>query len=329
MKRRDLLAALPALAVVRHASAETARVRVAFVSPATSVNRMNMAAGGLYAGVLGELRRLGYAEGEALTVERYSADGRVERLSGIVQTVVASKPDCIFAQSSETALLFKAATTTIPIVTYANNPVDRGLIASMARPGGNITGFAASPGVEFVGKRLQYLHEAAPKATRIGFLSPKGEWDELITPALAQIQQGGLELLGGADSGLTREIDYRRFFATMAQRKMEALVVSDTTDNARNVELIQSHIHRAQLPAIYPWRLAQRYGGLMSYGVDTLASGAGLGDYIVRILKGANPADLPYQQPTKFELVLNLVAARQMKLRFPQSLLARADETLE
>lgn len=304
-------------------------MRLALVSPAVPIDRMNMAAGGLYAGLIGELRRLGYAEDQGLTIDRYSAEGHAERLPAIVQRVTASKPDCIFAQSSETALLFKAASATIPIVTYANNPVDHGLIATLARPGGNITGFAASPGVEFVGKRLQYLHEAAPKAKRIGFLSPKSEWEQVLQPALGQIQQSGLELLGGAEGDLGREPDYRRFFTAMAKLGMEALVVSDTPDNARNVESIQAHVRKAQLPAIYPWRFALRYGGLMSYGVDTLASGAGLGGYVARILKGANPADLPYQQPTQFELVLNLAAARQLKLRFPQSLLARADETLE
>jgi putative ABC transport system substrate-binding protein len=329
MKRRAFLAALPAVALSRGAVAETASLRLALVSPAVALNRMNMAAGGLYAGLIGELRRLGYAEDQGLTIDRYSAEGHPERLEAIVQKVLASKPDCIFAQSSETALLFKAATPTIPIVTYANNPVDHGLIATLARPGGNVTGFAASPGVEFVGKRLQYLHEAAPKARRIGFLSPRSEWEQALQPALGQIQQAGLEILGAAEGNLSRETDYRRFFAAMAGHGMEGLVVSDTADNARNVDVIQALVRKAQLPAIYPWRFALRYGGLMSYGVDTLAVGAGLGGYIARILKGAKPTDLPYQQPEKFELVLNLVAARQMKLRFPQSLLARADETLE
>ena len=274
MRRRALLVTLPALTLVRGVSAQTKRARLAIVSPAISTGQMNQAAGGLFAGVLGELRRLGYAEGETLLVERYSVDGHSERLPAIVRDVVASQPDCILAQSSETAIPFKAATTTIPIVAYANNPVDHGLIATFARPGGNVTGFAASPGAQIVGKRLQFLHEAAPKATRIGFLSSKDEWERSLAPAVDQIQQG-------APAG------------------------------------------------DHPWRLAVRRGGLMSYGVDTLASGAGLGDYIARILKGANPADLPYQQPTQFELVLNLVAARQLRLKFPQSLLARADEALE
>jgi putative tryptophan/tyrosine transport system substrate-binding protein len=329
MKRRALLGAVPALVAIRGAAAETKVARLAIVSPATAVTRMNMAAGGLYAGLLGELRRLGYAEGEALTVERHSADGHFDWMAPIVRAVVESKQDVVFAQSSETALLFKAATTTIPVVTYANNPVDRGLIESLARPGGNITGFSSSPGAEFTGKRLQFLHEAAPKASRIGFLASKGEWEQLLLPVLPQIQQGGLELLGSAEGALARESDYRRFFSDMARRKMDALVVTDTTDNARNVELIQSLVRKAQVPTIYPWRLGLRYGVLMSYGVDTLAAGAVLGDYVVRILKGANPADPPYQQPSKFELVLNLPGARQMHLKFPQSLLARADETLE
>ena len=270
MKRRALLGAVPAFAAMRGAAAETKVARLAIVSPATPVNRMNMAAGGLYAGLLGELRRLGYAEGEALTVERHSAEGHFERLAPIVRAVVESKPDVVFAQSSETALLLKAATTTIPIVTYANNPVDHGLIASFARPGGNITGLASSPGAELVGKRLQFLHEAAPKAVRIGFLSPRGEWEQSLAPALGQIQQAGLELLGAADGALAREAEYDRFFTNMAQRRMEALVVSDTADNARNVALIQARLLKARLPAIYPWRLAMRPGALMSYGVDTL-----------------------------------------------------------
>ena len=242
---------------------------------------------------------------------------------------MASKPDCILAQGYETAVLFKPATAIIPIVAYANNPVEHGLIASFARPGGNITGFAASPGAELVGKRLQFLREAAPRATRIGFLSTRDVWEQTLTPALGQIQQGGLDLLGGADDELTRETDYRRFFASMAARRMEALVVGDTPENVRQVELIQAELQKARLPAIYPWRLALQRGGLMSYGVDTLASGTGVGGYIGRILTGTRPADLPYQQPTQFELVLNLVAARQMRLKFPQSLLARADELLE
>ena len=329
MRRRALLVTLPALTLVRGVSAQTKRARLAIVSPAISTGQMNQAAGGLFAGVLGELRRLGYAEGETLVVERYSADGHSERLPAIVRDVLASQPDCILAQASETAILLKAATTTIPIVTYANNPVDHGLIATFARPGGNVTGFAASPGAQIVGKRLQFLHEAAPKATRIGFLSSKDEWEQSLAPAVGQIQQGALELLGAASGALGSEADYRRFFVAMAEQGMEALVVADTPENVREVGFIQAQVQKARLPAIYPWRLALRRGGLMSYGVDTLASGAGLGDYIARILKGANPADLPYQQPTQFELVLNLVAARQLRLKFPQSLLARADETLE
>ncbi len=317
------------MVLMRGAAAETKPARLAVVSPAISLSRMNQAAGGLFAGVLGELRRQGYVEGESLTVERYSAGGRTERLPTIVQGVVASKPDCILAQGYETAVLFKPATATIPIVAYANNPVEHGLIASFARPGGNITGFAASPGAELVGKRLQFLREAAPKATRIGFLSTRDVWEHTLTPALGEIEQGGLDLLGGADDELTREADYRRFFAVMGERRMEALVVGDTPENVRQVDLIQAELHKAHLPAIYPWRLALARGGLMSYGVDLLASGAAVGDYIARILKGTSPADLPYQQPTKFELVLNLLAARQMRLKFPQSLLARADEALE
>jgi ABC-type uncharacterized transport system substrate-binding protein len=220
------------------------------------------------------------------------------------------------------------ATPTLPIVLFGNfDPVAAGLVASLARPGGNITGVVIAPDGTLAGKKLELLKEAVPRATRIVFLA----WgdDPSYRPQLQEAQKAASSLGVTLVVVEVRGGDYDRAFTSIVAEHPEALFVSASTyfsrDRKRIIELAAKH----RLPAIYEWREHVADGGLMAYGSSLSGLYRRVAAYIDRIFKGAKPGDLPIEQPTKFELVINLRTAKALGITIPQSILLRADEVIQ
>jgi putative ABC transport system substrate-binding protein len=272
------------------------------------------------------LGALGYVEGRNIIFEYRYAEGRPERLPTLASDLVRSKPDVIIAAGGDVAPFAKQATTTIPIVMITSaDPVQGGLVASLARPGGNVTGltFVSS---DLAGKRLQFLKEAAPGVTRVGVLwnpdHPDGEFP--ATQAAGRSLGMHIQSLDVRGSD-----DFAGAFAAATRERAEALIVVSsrlmTLNRARILDLAAQH----RVLLVSGWGPWATQGGLLSYGPDLDAVIRRSATYVDRILKGARPADLPVEQPTKFELVINLNVARAVGLTIPPSLLARADRVVE
>jgi ABC-type uncharacterized transport system substrate-binding protein len=274
------------------------------------------------------LASAGYVEGRNVAIEYRWAEGQYDRLPTLAKELVRRQVVMIVATPTIAALAAKAATATIPIVfAVSDDPVQLGLVASLARPGGNATGvygFIAETGI----KRLGLLHELVPAATRIGLLinpdNANAEDQARELRAAATAIQVEIEVVQARDSsGLDAA------FATLTRNKAGALMVGvDPFLFSRRVQLAILATRHA-MPTIYGTRENAEAGGLMSYGISLKETFQQLGMYLVRVLKGDKPADLPVVQSTKFELVINMPTARALGLEVPSSLLARADEVIE
>jgi putative ABC transport system substrate-binding protein len=279
-----------------------------------------------------ELRKLGWVEGTTIVIERKEAGGRFDRLPALAADLVRSKPDLIVASTPQPVRAVKDATAEIPIVMlFVGDPVGLGLASSLARPGANLTGVATLVPGAFLGKTLGILRELLPQAKRVAaFINPSNEIHRLhfpreVPPAAATL---GFQL----DVIEVREAEeIPGAIATAKAGGAEALyILGDpilTSPSSRMPDLTA----RAGLPSVYlaaPRELVQA-GGLISYGPDYLALARRGAHYVDRILKGAKPADLPIEQPTKFLLDINLKTAKSLGLEIPASLLARADEVIE
>jgi len=276
------------------------------------------------------LRDLGYVEGRNVVIEYRNSEGKNERLPALAAELVALKVDVILAAATPHALAAKQATRTIPIVFAATgDAVADGLVASLARPGGNITGLSFfTP--ELVGKRLELLKQTVPGVSRVAVLwNPGGlgestEKDVLKRAEVAAraigVQLHFVEARGPAD--------FDRVFSDMTRARAGALTVLTSAmlfeERKRLVDLVAKN----RLPAVYPWREFVDAGGLMAYGPDLADLFRRAATYVDKILKGAKPGDLPVEQPTKFELVINLKTAKALGLTIPPSLLQRADQVI-
>jgi putative ABC transport system substrate-binding protein len=277
------------------------------------------------------LRDLGYFEGRNVVIEYRDAEGKPERFPALAAELVALKVDVIVASSQLSALAAKQATRTLPIVfAAAGNPVTSGLVTSLARPGGNVTG-SSLLAPELVGKCLELLTQAVPGVSRVAFLwhpdvlGERADKDILKEADVAAralgVQLQFVEARGPAD--------FDRAFADMTRAHAGALTVLTSpmffSERRRLVDLAAKH----RLPAVYQWREGVDAGGLMAYGPNVTDLFRRAATYVDKILKGAKPADLPVQQPTKFELVINLKTAKALGLTIPPSVLARADHIVE
>jgi ABC-type uncharacterized transport system substrate-binding protein len=277
------------------------------------------------------LRDLGYVEGRNVVIEYRDAEGRPERLSRLAAELVALKVDVIMAGSTPNARAAKQATTTIPIVFLSGgDPVRDGLVSSLARPGGNLTGLSSlTP--ERVGKYLELLTLAVPGVSRVAVLWQPGALGERTENDMlkeAEVAARALRVrVQFVQARTSSDID--RAFADMTRARVEALTVWGTamfaTERGRLVALAAKN----RLPAVYTFRDFVDAGGLMSYGHSQADLNRRAATYVDKILKGAKPADLPVEQPTKFDLVLNLKTAKALGLTIPPSLLARADDLVE
>jgi putative tryptophan/tyrosine transport system substrate-binding protein len=332
MKRRNLIFGLLAVAAMGTARAQqSGKVhRIAVVHPSHPVATLTETSPSPVIGaIFTELRRLGYVEGKNILIERYSGEGHAAHYPDLARDVVRRNPDVIIAFATNLTLDFKAATTTIPIVAVASNIVEIGIVSSLARPGGNITGVAANIGEGQWGKRLQLLKQMAPQATRLASVEPRETREASNAFELELCRRLGLTRVGSPLNRPVDETEYRRLFAALAQDGAEEIIVTDDPENTTNHRLIIELAEKSQLPAIYPFELFVEAGGLMSYGVALSALGERVADMADQILKGAKPGEIPIFQPTKFELAINLKTAKALGLTVPPELLATADEVIE
>ena len=304
--------------------------RIAVVFPSAKVSDISVSGPPRYRAFFEELSRLGYVEGQNLGVERYSAEGRPERYAELTRDVVNTHPDLIFALSTRLSLDFKMATATIPIVTIMGDPIAMGLVASIARPGGNITGVTVSAGLELIGKRIEILVEAMPKLSTVGYLVSRPYWEDLRGAAAREAaKRAGISLKAAVLGSAFNEAEYRRVFRSMEQDRADALIVSDDAEHVTNRATIVELAAKGRIPTIYPFREFVEVGGLMAYSIDLADIYRRVANVIDKIVKGANPGDIPFYRPTKFELSINLKTAKALGLEMPAMLLARANEVIE
>ena len=275
------------------------------------------------------LKEGGYVEGQNIGIEFRWAEGRNDRLPAMATDLVSRQVAVIAAISPSAAVAAKSATTMIPIVFQSgSDPVELGLVASLNRPGGTITGIARLA-TELVPKLLELLHEAAPDADNIALLmNPASVNAEVKTrEAQAAAHSLGLNPLLVLTAGTSAEIDSA--FATMAERRANALLIGQDVFFNNQVGQLAALALRNKVPAIYSLREFAAAGGLMSYGASLADQYRLVGVYVGRILKGEKPGDLPVQQATKVELIINLKTANALGLSVPVPLLGRADEVIE
>jgi putative ABC transport system substrate-binding protein len=324
MKRRDfiagvgLVAAWPAIAGAQRAKVPA----VGFLGPTTAaVARTRIAA------FVERLRDLGWTDGVNLTIDYRWADGRTDRFAEMAGELVRLNLDVIVTWGTETAIAVKQATSSIPIVfTVVSDPVGSGLVASLSRPGGNVTGLSTQH-ADFAGKRIELLREIVPGFQRMAMLvhvlnpGSQQEAKEVETAARSLgIEVTALEI--------RRAEDIDAAFAEM-EGGMEALFVSaDALFNTTRAR-INVFATRHRLPTIYGFRDGAMSDGLLSYGPNYEDLFRGAADHVDKILRGAQPRDIPVQQPTRFELVINLKTAKALGLTVPPTLLARADDVIE
>ncbi|HWN02231.1 MAG TPA: ABC transporter substrate-binding protein [Candidatus Dormibacteraeota bacterium] len=277
------------------------------------------------------LRDLGYVEGQNLVIEYRSAEGKRERFPELAAELIRMKVDVIVTLATPAALAAKQATHTIPIVVAAMaDPVEDGLVASLARPGGNITG-STFLGPRLVPKRLELLKQVVPRASRVAVLWHPGIYSERTMRDMLQETEGAARAVGVQLQlvGAGGPDDFGKAFTAMRRDRADAVVVFPSPMLYLEHKSIVDLVAQSRLPAVYPWREAVDDGGLIAYGAnipDMLRHAAAVVD---RVLKGAKPADLPIEQPTTYELLINLKTARALGLTIPPSLLQRADQVIE
>jgi putative ABC transport system substrate-binding protein len=331
--------ALAAAPLAARAQVPGKTYRVASWDRARAPSEITEAAGRVtYRAFYQELRRLGFVEGRNLVVERYGDEGRVDRHETTAKQIVETRPDVIVTYGPVALRILLGFTTSIPIVFPAmDDPLALGLVTSIARPGGNFTGFALDAGFEVFGLRLQCLKETAPMARRLGYLISRvhlAEWnagskqlnEETFRTFAVKL---GVELVVQAMDGPYDEAAYRQAFADFVRRDVGGIYIGPSAEFLVNSKLVSRIANDTGLPTIYDFRNFADDGGLISYGVNLEDNYRKAAGYVARILNGEKPADLPIQQPTKFDIVVNLKTARSLGIALPESILLRAAEFIE
>ena len=336
MRRREFIAGTAATAAMCAAQpmfAQTATLtgikRIAVFHPTENPDSLSFKTRGAYSALFVQLRKLGYVEGTNIIVEGYSGFGQPDRYGEVARAIVASHPDLIVSVSGTLTRVIKPLTTTIPILAATADPMVGGIVTNLAKPEGNITGVSADAGLEIYGKRFQLLRDTVGKLTNVRLLIPANSislWENGISPLVrhADIPITAVVLHGKLD----REA-YERVFDAMQVEKVDGFIVGDAPELVTDRQVIVSLAARYRLPTIYPYREYAESGGLLSYGIDRAEIYRRLAGMIDQVLRGANPGDIPYQQQTKFELVLNQTTAESLGVEFPATLLAVADEVMK
>ena len=326
--RRDFLIAAGVLlaaplAVGAQQAAKVARIGILAGNQAASPHTLEAFLQGLH--------DLGYVEGRNVVIEYRDAEGKPEQIPALAAELLALKVDIVFAPSTPAALATKQATRTVPIVfAGAADPVTDGLVASLARPGGNVTGLS-NLSTELVGKRLEQLKQAAPGISRVAVLWHQGGTDgrterDMLNAAEVAARSLGVQLQRVETRG---PADFERAFSAMAKARAGALTVLPIALFSYYRRRLVDLAAKYRPPAAYPAREYVDAGGLMSYGASLADLHQRAATYVDRILRGAKPGDLPVEQPTKFELVINVKTAKALGLTIPPSVLAQADDLIQ
>jgi putative tryptophan/tyrosine transport system substrate-binding protein len=324
VRRRDLIALLGGVAVARPLAA-----RAQPVDRMRRIGVLGNAPGLAQDALLQGLREVGLIDGQNIAIEWRWAAGRPDELPELAAEVVRLPVDVIVTISHRVALIAKKATTTIPVVfTLVNDPVGVGLVPSLARPEANLTGLSLL-GLDLVGKRLQLLQEMLPGFARVAYLTDP---TEPYSPAYrneVRAAAKALQLAQAIELEVRATEELEGTFAKLAHDRPDGILVEPNSVNFVNRKRIADFALGQRLPSMYAMRFFMDANSLMSYGPGLLDHYRRAAVYIDKILKGAKPADLPVEQPTKFELIINLKTAKALGLTIPQSILARADEVIE
>ena len=318
-----LTIAMLAIVGLGHAQQPTKVPRIGYLgfsSPSTIPTRIEAFRQGL--------RELGYVEGKNIFIEWRSAEGNADRLPPLAAELVRLKVDIIVTNGPYSTRAAKAATVNIPIVMAAvGDPVGDGIVASLARPGGNITGLS-SVAPELSGKRLELLKEIVPKLSRVAVFGSSTSPNTAGALREVELAAGALKVKVQYLDVLSPK-DIETAFRAAVKGRADAMLwqVAAGVANANRTQILELAV-KSRLPAIYANQRTVEAGGLMSYGVKDLDLDRRAATYVDKILKGAKPADLPVEQPTKFELIINLKAAKQIGLRIPPNVLVRADKVI-
>ncbi len=321
MKRRNFLAGLGGAAAAwpRAARAQQPSRRIAFVHSGIPAAKLSESGGVFWIKTFyEELRKLGYAEGTNLVVERYSAEGNTSRYASLAAEVVTRAPELIVANQNLLVKALTTATATIPIVGITTDPIAVGLVSTIARPGGNLTGVSVDGGAGLNAKRLQILKEIVPTATRIAFVTSRRQEVEalgvpIIERLLAEVTEAGLS----------------RVFDEMVREKIDAVLVSQGGDFLAHRTLIVGLAAKHRMPAMYPFRDYVDLGGLVAYAPDLGELAKRMAADVQQILNGAKAGNIPFWQPAKWEMVINLKTAKALGLAMPQGVLLQADQVIE
>jgi ABC-type uncharacterized transport system substrate-binding protein len=322
MKRRDFITLLAGATVARPLvvnAQQPAMPVIGWLTPAAPGKRSRAFREAMHA--------LGYVEGQTVTIESRAADDDLDQLPRLASELVDAKVTVIVAVSPPAILAARQKTNTIPIVMAfwgTGGLIESGIVASLAHPGGNVTGIYMLA-AELDAKRLELLLQAVPKARNVGVLDPQAGFTLAEVQRVAEAVGVQLHVMG-VGSGFE---GYERVFDLMVKAGIEALLVPSFPRFFKDARLIIELAARRRIPAVYEWPSMAKDGGLMAHGPTFAELDTRVASFVDRILKGAKPADLPIEQPTKFELVINLKTAKALGLIVPPSLLARADEVIE
>jgi putative ABC transport system substrate-binding protein len=334
MQRREfvtLLSSAAAWPLAGWAQQVPRQHRIAFVHSGIPAGQLTEAAGPFWVQRFFQtLRGLGYAEGSNIVVDRYSGEGRSQHFASLAAVVLGSEPHVIVVNLNDLIEAFTAATTTVPIVAIMGDPIATGLVANLAQPGGNLTGVSIDAGYEIVAKRLQILKEAMPSAAKVAYLTSSRT---LIGTSLGLSLQKAAQALGIELSwNFLPEVNdalLRRAFIDITSQQFDAAMVDASGSLLARRTSIAELAGKLHLPMIYPFRDYVDSGGLMSYAPDLGELAQRLAVDVHQILNGAKPGDIPIYRPSKFQLLVNLKAAKAIGLDVPPPLLARADEVIE
>jgi putative ABC transport system substrate-binding protein len=336
MRRREFLAGgLSVAAGFSRATAQpaTASRRLAIFSLSEPAALMHeKSENRYYRALFSELRRLGHGEGQNLSVERYGMEKNISGPAALVAEVVRQNPDVVYVLGPG-GLLFKRETTTLPIVAMTADPVATGLVESLARPGGNITGVSVDTGPSIHGKRIALLREIFPAMSKLALLTwkvgLKADWERIQFPVRAAAEAARVDLAVIPLELPTSEAAYRDAVAQAARDGADAVMVGDSPDTMTNRRLIAGLIGAAGLPAMYPFPDFVEAGGLIAYSYDLVELNKRVANNIDAILRGKKAGEIPYYQAAKFEMSINLKTAMALGLAVPLSLLAVADNVIE
>jgi putative tryptophan/tyrosine transport system substrate-binding protein len=333
MRRREVICFLGTVGLwpfTVHAQQQPRMKRVAMVHPATNPDDMKIGRDPNYTILFEEMKRLGYVEGVNMIVDRYSAEGRIDRYRELARDIVTTRPDVIFPITTELTLATMSETRTIPIVAWTSDPITGGIVSNLARPGGNVTGLSAEATPELGAKSIQLLADAVGKLSNARVLAHPLSWQlPVYQTAREAAEKMNIPLNLQPLQNPIDEAEYRRAFEIMQREQVDGVMVSFGAESYTYRALLGRLSQQFRLPSICAFTDSADAGALMSYAFDLKAGDRRIAAQIVEILNGGNPAVMPFFQEVHWELVINLKAAKELGLELPAGLVAGADRLIE